>query len=409
MFSFQKHQFNVILTQSIGVSRMLYVKYLFVIALTMLMSCQHTPDKVTEPVTAQTIEYVSLDQKLSSELKPIWSQYYINEFNETKSVDILYVTNRNLKSQNIDCTNDTLGISTDTSVHYGLCRINVPKNHTTGQINFSSDARQSSHENFKILSAKSFDQVTLVNALMQSKKTPLVFVHGFNVRFQEAVLRAAQITYDLKYQGPVVLLSWPAGAGDGFFDEKLVNNTYKLNLKSAGESIDTFESFFQQLAEHKIKFNLYVHSMGHQIVLPALTNWCKKQNECHDHLGLVNELILNAPDFEERKFKDLAPLLNQTANRVTLYCSYNDNALVASETYNKNKRIGSCSYVDNVDVINVSELDAPTLGLGLGHGYYSSRPILSDVFQVLLGIDAEKRLFIRKSEPNSTEKYIMKP
>jgi hypothetical protein len=46
---------------------------------------------------------------------------------------------------------------------------------------------------------------------------------------------------------------------------------------------------------------------------------------------------------------------------------------------------------------------------GLGHSYYSSRPILTDIFQVLLGIPAEDRLFIRKSEPNSTEDYYLRP
>ena len=101
--------------------------------------------------------------------------------------------------------------------------------------------------------------------------------------------------------------------------------------------------------------------------------------------------------------------LRSTSRRITLYCSYNDNAIAVSEVYNNNKRLGACALIDNIDSINVSQLDAPTMGMGLGHGYYSSRPILSDVFQVLLGLDAEKRLFIRKSEPNSTEKYFLRP
>ena len=61
-----------------------------------------------------------------------------------------------------------------------------------------------------------------MSAIKKMGRTPLVFVHGFNVRYQEAVLRAAQINYDLKYQGPIILFSWPAGAGDGFFDDKFL-------------------------------------------------------------------------------------------------------------------------------------------------------------------------------------------
>ena len=80
--------------------------------------------------------------------------------------------------------------------------------------------------------------------------------------------------------------------------------------------------------------------------------------------------------------------------------------MTASETYNKTERLGACTYSENVDSINVGLIEA--LSSGLGHSYYSSRAIITDVFQVLLGIDAEKRLFIRKSEPNSTEKYFLR-
>ena len=388
----------------------------------LITSCQHSVENSTVDQTQSqnlNLENENLDLKFNQDLKSIWSRYFTSDFNETKSLDIFFVTNRQIKGSQVDCTNETVGVTLDQVSRYGLCRVNVPKNHTTGQINFTSDARQNSHDNFKILNAKVFDQQTLFKFLAASKRTPLVFVHGFNVKFQEAVLRASQIAYDVKYQGPIVLLSWPAGAGDGFFDDKLVNNTYKNNSKAAAESISTFSQFFNELQKNQIKINLYVHSMGHQIVLPALVDILKQQDlpetnvvpasHLSDQKLLINELILNAPDFEERKFKEIAPQLVQIAKRITLYCSYNDNAIVASETLNKNKRIGSCSFVDQVDVINVSELDAPTLGLGLGHGYYSSRLILSDVFQVLLGMDAEKRLFIRKSEPNTTEKYILKP
>jgi len=393
------------------------MKYLFlkIAAMTagvFLYSCQHA-EIVQTPVVPAALVYENFDLQFSHDLKSIWSRYFTSDFNETKSMDILFVTNRQTKNANIDCTNDTVGVTLDTATHFGYCRVNVPKNHTTGQINFSSDPRQSSHDNFKILNAKEFDETQLFKYLADSKRTPLVFVHGFNVRFQEAVLRASQIAFDLKYQGPIILLSWPAGAGDGFFDEKLVNNTYRNNSKSAADSVAVFSRFFKDLKERHIKINLYVHSMGHQIVLPALVELLKLNSESVagdlNSNDFINELILNAPDFEEKKFKEIAPQLLKSAKRITLYCSYNDNALVASETFNKNKRIGSCSYVEHIDVVNVSELDAPTLGLGLGHGYYSSRPVLSDVFQVLLGMDAEKRLFIRKSEPNSTEKYILKP
>jgi esterase/lipase superfamily enzyme len=142
--------------------------------------------------------------------------------------------------------------------------------------------------------------------------------------------------------------------------------------------------------------------MGHQVALPALKDFSAQNPDAK----IINELILNAPDFEADEFIKIAAAIKDNTKRITIYCSYNDRAMTVSEIYNKNPRFGACAFSESIDSINVSLVDAPALGLG--HGYYSSRAILGDVFQVLLGIEAEKRLFIRKSEPNSTEKYFLR-
>ena len=65
----------------------------------------------------------------------------------------------------------------------------------------------------------------------------------------------------------------------------------------------------------------------------------------------------------------------------------------------------------------VAELDAfqqgaagGVLGVGgLGHGYYASRAVLTDIFQAVLGMEASRRLFIRVAEPNAPENYFIRP
>jgi esterase/lipase superfamily enzyme len=138
------------------------------------------------------------------------------------------------------------------------------------------------------------------------------------------------------------------------------------------------------------------------MVLPALKDLGHESSDI-----FVNELILNAPDFHADDFTDLTDVIKNITSRITLYCSYNDKAMIASKTVNDSERLGACTYSEDVDSINVSLIDDDAFALG--HGYYSSRAILSDVFQLLLGIDADRRLFIRKSEPNSTEKYFLRP
>lgn len=120
-------------------------------------------------------------------------------------------------------------------------------------------------------------------------------------------------------------------------------------------------SLCTKLSTSKKRVHLIVHSMGHEVVLPVLAG---------DGALRIDQLILNAPYFSLEEFKKIAPALTRVSRRVTLYCSPGDNALVASEKINSAKRIGRCSRVPGIDVINVNEVDAPALGFGgLGHGY----------------------------------------
>lgn len=339
------------------------------------------------------------DEKLQKNLANVWGEYFERNFNDTESLNVLVITNRKSKNNLFGCGNQ-FGVDFDKNSKFGVCAINVPKNHNVGEIGLAKDSKQSSDDYFKILKATSFQENDLIETVKKSKRIPLVFVHGFNVRYQEAVLRAAQIAYDLKYQGPIILFTWPAGANEGFFEEVMLNKTYENNFTSAKASISAFKSFLLDLSNRGLKTNLLVHSMGHQVVLPALKELGQTQKP------FINELVLNAPDFDVKEFAGFAKSIKQISKRITLYCSNNDKAMLASKAFNSGERLGACGSFENIDTINVSAIDDPALGLG--HGYYSSRAILNDVFQILLGIDVEKRLFIKKGESNGAEKYFLR-
>lgn len=350
---------------------------------------------------------VNLDLELQDKLQGVWKQYFVEEFSDTRSVNVMVITSRQFKGKGFGCTDEHFGSTMDTNFRVGVCRINVPRNHGTGTLSFTKDQRESSHDYFKILGQKELNLSTLIDYLKNSKRSPLLFVHGFNVKHEETILRASQITYDLKYQGPVILFSWPAGAGDSFLDDKLIQRTYTANLKTAQNSVGLFKLFVSKLIENKIIPNIVVHSMGHQVVLPALFELGKTGQMQPDASGMpLGEVILNAPDFDADLFVKNIEVIKNLSRRVTLYCSYNDKAMFASETLNSSKRLGGCTFMEGVDSINVSLIDNSTFSLN--HGYYASRPIVTDVFQVLLGIEADRRLFIKKSDPNSTEKYYLR-
>jgi len=368
--------------------------------------------EATQPEVPPTppiiVEEKKIDILLQNDLMNLWSKYFIENFNESRSLDIFIYTNRKSKSNQFGCTDNFFDITESSKFTTGVCRISVPKRHSTGELNINHDPKASSNDFFKVSKNREINENYLFEYLKKSKRTPLVFVHGFNVKYEEAVFRAAQIAYDVKYQGPIVLFTWPAGSGEGFFDDKNLTKTYRENSLSAKNSISVFKKFLSEFITRKINLNLIVHSMGHQVVIPALYEIAKDQSlQNTPDEKMINELIFNAPDFDAKNFIEISPLIKNIYKRLTLYCSENDKAMLASETVNKNRRLGSCISLKDIDSINVSEIDNQTFGLN--HGYYSSRDVLTDVFQVLIGIPADYRLFMRKSDGKSTENYFLRP
>ncbi len=322
---------------------------------------------------------------------------------ENRTVPVFYITNRRFVSENAACSNNRFSTEIDTVVRAGRCDVAVPSFHSVGAIDEPSEGDS---DLYRYFTAPVHANLTIEDAASavsaHKSKEVLVFVHGFNVKFQEAVFRAAQIAYDAKFQGPVVVFTWPAGAKEGLIDSLMMNRTYSDNQRNAQASVEAARESIRALAKTGKRLHVMVHSMGHQVVLPALLDLSK------DGITL-GELILNAPDFSYDDFALAAERLKASSRRITLYCSPGDNALKASESVNGNRRIGMCGKIAGIDVINVNEVDAPVMGIGgLGHGYYSGRAIVTDLYQVLLGVKADKRLFIRKSPAKSGENYVLR-
>jgi hypothetical protein len=310
------------------------------------------------------------------------SLLFPDHFAVSREIRVRFATNRDQESSR-----------PGSSLVFGETRVKVPDDHPVGSI----------ADRYERGPTKSLSLQELKASVSEAPNWGvLVFIHGFNVEFQEALFRSAQIAFDLKFQGTVLLLSWPAGKGESFLEKNLINKTYAGNRQNALKSIEVFSTLFQELSQWSIPIQTLVHSMGHQVALPALLKITGVRES-----GFIQELVLNAPDFDPDEFGAAIPALKRLAKRITLYCSEKDNAMIASKAFNGRKRLGACVRHEGVDVVNVSEVDDPGL-TGLGHGYYSSRPVLTDLAQVFLGVPAENRLFIRKSGSTAPEHYFLR-
>jgi len=370
-------------------------------------ACLHLAACASTPALPPGIGEGGSVQPVRALVSPGISKYLAEPFDETQAIEVMVATNRGQpEASTFGCTNESFGIAPGTGVARGICRVNLPRLRPVGGIESDSRPRSDTHRYLKILGASAIASESDWSSELRrrSSRGLLVFIHGFNVKFEEAVYRAAQIAYDLKFQGGVLLLSWPAGPSSGFLESTRLSKTYSSNQESARASIEPFTQLLKQVLALQVPVYLTIHSMGHQVALPALAALEPPG------MPLIEELFLNAPDFPAAEFEGVAQRLRQLARRITLYCSSQDNAMVASELKNSNRRLGACERFDGVDVINVGEVDTPALGIGgLGHGYYASRAVLTDIFQAILGVEARRRLFIRAAEPNAPENYFLRP
>ncbi|WP_141733359.1 alpha/beta hydrolase [Oligoflexus tunisiensis] len=352
--------------------------------------------------SCQTADRDARYQVLRNELNARFPVSYV----ESQPYNVLYVTNRAARGATGACSNAVYGVAKGSDLHFGLCRVQVPINRPVGSLSSGTDPNADTQINFQMAQHQGLNADAFALALKSPEPDEiLIFVHGFNVRFEEAVYRAAQIGFDGKYQGQLVLFSWPAGAVQRWIEGPYLYRTYQENKRNAAGSIQAFEELLTMVAAAGKRVHVVVHSMGHQVVLPALARAADKLP-----VGTIQELVLNAPDFSTQEFKSLLPAIRQIAVRTTVYCSPSDNALAASTRVNGNARLGSCTLMDGIDTIDVSEVDQPIFGLGgLGHGYYAGRPIIGDVSQLLLGMEAPRRMFIKRTVPQVHSNYRLRP
>jgi len=204
----------------------------------------------------------------------------------------------------------------------------------------------------------------------------MVFVHGYNVDFDQATRRLAQFATDLKFSGPVLLFSWPSqGSLTG----------YAVDDNNAQWSEAHLVALLNDLLDQTPARNIYLfgHSMGARLLTRAYNTMAA------DRLvygpNPYREMILVAPDIDADLFReDIAPRLARNGIHVTVYASSADRALRASKAFHGYPRAGD-SGEGLVIVPGVETVDASVADSGLlGHSYFAEdRRIMEDIFGIV--------------------------
>lgn len=268
----------------------------------------------------------------------------------------------------------------------GTCDVSIPKIHEVGELEspsiFRLEFKEDTSKHVVLLgidrmSADAFYADLKDRVAQSARREAFVFVHGFNVTFEKAARRTAQLAHDLKFDGAPIMFSWPSQGG-------LLK--YTVDENNVAWSVPHLKEFLASIAEQTgaERIHLIAHSMGNRALTGALVNLSYELKE--QQTPLFQEVILTAPDIDAEIFcRDIVPAITKTARRVTLYASSNDEALVMSKKIHGYPRAGETGrdniiVMPGIDTIDVSGADTSLLG----HSYYGdSDTVLTDLAQLL--------------------------
>ncbi|MGE0761525.1 MAG: alpha/beta hydrolase, partial [Pirellulaceae bacterium] len=265
----------------------------------------------------------------------------------------------------------------------GTCEVSIPATHQYGELEapsvFKLEFRQDPNRHILVQSVRATSRdafyAELKSDLAQRGSRVLVFVHGYNVSFDDAARRTAQMAEDLKFAGVPLFFSWPS---QGNWYE------YRSDEKQVELAIPALREFLTEVGRRSgsDSIHLIAHSMGSRALTAALRELAAEAGSS----TRFKQVVLAAPDIDADVFRErIAPAMAAAAQQVTLYASSNDLALVASRVFNSGDPRAGDSHrlliLPGIETVDVSDVDTSLLG----HSYYGDNPtVLTDLRELLL-------------------------
>ena len=256
----------------------------------------------------------------------------------------------------------------------------------------------------------------------------LVFIHGYNVAWNEAVGSALALQEMLNRRASfksckqiVVLFSWPSNG------EALPHVSYKSDRGDARASGPAVGRGFLKLRDFLIRersrqrddgaqpcggeLNVLAHSMGNYVLQHAVDR-VAEHTPGHTMPRLFGEVMHCAADVDDDVFEPNAPLaqLNQLARNVNVYFNRGDAALHISDfTKGNPERLGTNGVASLARTHNkIHQVDCSGVVEGfVEHSYYLDGAINDDIRMSLAGLTPEHTIRRREQKPGSPNEWVM--
>jgi lanthanide-dependent methanol dehydrogenase len=332
--------------------------------------------------------------------------------NDVKAFQPVYfATNREIKDP-AQVETSSFTAERSLKLKYGLAVVSVPKNHKTGNVEWPSFNyfrwsynKETDRDHFRVRLLSLLSRDRFVDDLRSNSDSVLLFVHGYDMPFEDSIFKAAQIAYDAGFGGSVLVFAWPS-AGALY--------KYDYDRESAHFSVGDLLIILRILTEEIGDERIYVvaHSLGNQVLVDALQQAALSRAKLH-----ITELVMAAPDVDKDVFLKKAEQIRSVAKNMTIYASSADKALLASDKKAWGTRMGYIgaggpNLVEGVETIDVTAVGEDMFGLD--HSTYStSRVVLDDLGRLITSMSHQSpnvRSPILKSMPDKEHvKYWLYP
>jgi esterase/lipase superfamily enzyme len=267
----------------------------------------------------------------------------------------------------------------------GLAHVTIPlRKHKTGRIEkphwwtlFPESDRE--HRFLNLTHVETLPPPEFCSKLESAVGAPatrelLIFLHGFNVTFEEAALRAAQISHDMAFQGVVVLFSWPSLGT--CLPSAAALFPYGADEERAGASAERLAEFLRLIENGPFdRVHLMAHSMGSRVLLSGLADNSRTSALRLGHVAFVAADVY-VDSFESKWLK----FQSADALSATSYASKGDLALAISNRLHNANRVGLIREIP-YSTTGLETIDASAVSTSfLGHGDFAEkRSLLTDI------------------------------
>jgi esterase/lipase superfamily enzyme/uncharacterized protein YjbI with pentapeptide repeats len=318
-------------------------------------------------------------------------------------IPVLFVTDRVLGTGR-----HAFGVRPSESLSFGVCRVSVPKfDRPMGQIPRPNLWKLEFRENLarhvvilKIDTASEGNLGSLLSEYADDERgcvQALLFVHGYNVMFEDAIREVAQLAYDLNFKGVPILYSWASQGKKSAYPADLANNE-----KTFGRLAQTLCALHQQRSCPTV--HVLAHSMGARALCHASR---LVPAECPSAGGGFKNVLLASPDVHPTTLREALPEIRATAERITLYFCPDDVPLRLSRAFHSTPRAGEFPFIaDGLDTI-----DASAVATGfLRHSEYEKKSVLADIFELIeRGTPPSGRFALEPVQDDSGQYFRIRP